>query len=530
MHINKFMTKRMKRNLLIALLFGCGWMLTGCETPQPKPAESKSIVILYEDDAHCAIEGYAKMRGLKDAILSADTSYVAVVSSGDFINGQLLGSYSHGQYIMDVMKLVGYDAVTLGNHEFDFGVPTMHKLLNQLNTAVVSTNLYSYGASAPEFTPYTIKQYGNKQVAFVGVTTPEAMESLPYSFFDEDGRQLYDMRTKDVFNLVQAAVDQARKDGADYVILLSHLGEETSDTGVDANTLIAATRGIDAVLDGHTHSVIRCRMVANIDGDSVPVSQAGAEFVNIGHLWINKEGKMAFRLIADADNPYTNDQVKAAADSIYTLLNQATSRKVAHVDFDMTVKDADGVWITRHRECTMGNLVADAFRAAMKADIGLVNGGAMRGNFKAGDINYGHVYAVLPHDNYLCLIRATGAQIQTMLNRCCAKCPAEEGQFPHVAGLKYTIHTASHTVTDVQVLNCATETYEPLDDARTYTIGVSDFYRQGGFYDILHPCPLLSKTEQGCRDVLADYLEKTLHGLIPDDYRNTQGRITILDD
>lgn len=522
--------KRMKKNLLIGLLVGCGWMLAGCETPSPKPAEAKSIVILYEDDAHCVIEGYAKMRGLKDAILSADTSYVAVVSSGDFINGQLLGSYSHGQYVVDVMKLAGYDAVTPGNHEFDFGVPTMHKLLDQLHTSVVSANLYAYGASAPELPPFTIKQYGNKQVAFVGVTTPETMESVPYTFFDEDGHQLYDMRTKDVFDLVQAAVNQARKDGADYVILLAHLGEEKSETGVDTHTLIAATRGIDAVLDGHTHSVIRCRMEANIDGDSVPVSQAGAEFVNIGHLWISKEGKMDFRLIADADNPYINDQVKAAADSIYTLLNQATSRKVAHVDFDMTVKDADGVGITRHRECTMGDLVADAFRAAMKADIGLVNGGAMRGNFKAGDINYGQVYAALPHDNYLCLISATGAQIQTMLNRCCAKCPAEEGQFPQVAGLKYTIHTVSHTVTDVQVLDSATETYEPLDEARTYTIGVSDFYKQGGFYETLHPCPTLSKTEQRCRDVFADYLENTLHGLIPDDYRNPQGRITMLED
>ena len=230
------------------------WLLTSCETDNnhafDPSAVKKSVVILYENDVHCGIDGYTQMRGLRDAIVRSDTSVVGMVSAGDFLQGDLAGAISHGKYVVDIMKNMGYDAVTLGNHEFDYGVPRMQELLPQINAPVVCVNLTKYGDPTPMYPGYVIKQYGKKRIAFVGICTPETMHSEAYSFFDKDGNQTYDLHTAECFTMVQDAVDKARKEGADHVVLLSHLGEATSDTGVDSHTMVAKTRGIDAVLDG----------------------------------------------------------------------------------------------------------------------------------------------------------------------------------------------------------------------------------------------------------------------------------------
>jgi len=172
--------------------------------------DQKSIVILFENDVHCGIDGYTKLAGLRDAIASADTAYVGVTSSGDFINGGVAGAISRGQYIVDIMRSVGYDAIGLGNHEFDFGTPRLLELMPQAGVPVICANLFKAGGTQPIFPACTMKTFGQKRVAFIGVCTPESMQAEAYSFYDKDGRQLYDMRTKDVFRLVQAAGDSVR--------------------------------------------------------------------------------------------------------------------------------------------------------------------------------------------------------------------------------------------------------------------------------------------------------------------------------
>ena len=127
------------------------------------------------------------------------------------------------------------------------------------------------------------------------------------------------------------------------------------------------------------------------------------------------------------------------------------------------------------------------------------------------------------------MIEATGQQIMDMLVKCTANCPGLDGSFPQVSGMKYTIHTASHTVTDVQVENASGQ-YEPLELAKKYTIATTDYYENGGFYYVLKDCRLVEPGEQLSRDVLADYLEKDLKGVVGDEYRTVQGRITIVND
>jgi 2',3'-cyclic-nucleotide 2'-phosphodiesterase (5'-nucleotidase family) len=224
----------MKKNLCILLL--TVGALIGCSTGQhvARQQHQKSIVVLYENDVHGQIDGYPKLAGLRDAISQSDTAWTAVVSCGDYLSGGVACSLKKGEYIVTLMNSVGYDAVTLGNHEYDFGMPRLMELLPGLNTSAVCVNLYDYQGTEPLMAPYVIRQYGNQRVAFVGVSTPESMDAEAYSFFDDKGRQLYDLHTKETYQMVQQAADKARKEGADYVIVLAHLGELESETGVDS--------------------------------------------------------------------------------------------------------------------------------------------------------------------------------------------------------------------------------------------------------------------------------------------------------
>jgi len=522
------------RYILLSIL---SLFLFACERENlPDPdQDNKSIVILSDNDVHCSIDGYTRMAGLYDAIAASDTAWVASVSCGDYLQGGTAGALSRGQYIVDVMKEVAFDAVTLGNHEFDYGMPRMQELMLEIGTTVVCANLYKYGTSVALFSPYVIKEYGTRSVAFVGVTTPESMSGESYSFYDNDGNQTYDLRTDDVYNLVQAAVDEARGKGADYVVVLSHLGEEQPAIGMTSHQLIANTRGIDAVLDGHSHSVVPHEEVANLDGKKIPVSQTGTQFANVGKLVISVDGTITTSLIPVEDIPYERASVSAAIDRVHQEMDQKTARKIAHSDFDLIMRDADGNRVIRRAETNLGDLLTDAVRHTLEAQIGLFNGGGFRSGISAGTITYGDIVNAQPFDDHLSKFEATGAQILSMLEQCTNikdkdGNDAYDGQFPQVSGLRYTIHQRSHTVSDVAVLDDASGNWISIDPAGRYTIASSDYYARGGFYDTLKDCKQLFYSTGLVRDALSDFMEKTLGGVVPAIYAGPQERITVVDD
>jgi 2',3'-cyclic-nucleotide 2'-phosphodiesterase (5'-nucleotidase family) len=164
----------------------------------------------------------------------------------------------------------------------------------------------------------------------------------------------------------------------------------------------------------------------------------------------------------------------------------------------------------------------------MQADIAFQNGGGIRSDLPAGNITYGNIVSLDPFDNTMCKIEATGAQILEMLTKCTRLVPQEDGSFPQCSGIKYTIHSASHTISDVAVLQ-DDGTYKPLDPAGKYTLAVSSYYKGGGYYDIFKDCRVLRQTGIITRDILSDYLEKTLNGKVPQAYAQPQGRITIVE-
>lgn len=524
------------RTASLLVLIGFLSLATSCSKednavgPPTVPTPAKSIVILYENDVHCAIDGYTRMAGLRDAIVKADTAYVGVVSVGDFLNGGVSGVLNQGQYIVDIMRSVGYDAVTLGNHEFDFGMPRVQQLMPLIQAPVVCANLYQAGADRPMYPTFIMKQYGQKRIGFVGVCTAESMRTESYAFYDKQGNMLYDLCPQTMTALVQQSVDSAYAAGADYVVLLSHLGELTVANGVNSHDMVSQTHGIDMVLDGHTHTVVPHAEQANQEGRPIGITQTGTQFANIGKLVITPDGRFLTELIPMKDvEGMESARVTATTDSVKTLMEGLTSAVVGQCDFELTVNDASGNRVASKAETNLGDLVSDAFRARMQADIGLENGGGLRSSIPAGDITFGDVIGAVPFFNVMCKIEVTGEMLLNMLSQCTARFPAKESIFPHVSGMKYTIHSVSHTISDVLVLNRQTNDYEPLDMQAKYTVACTDYYRSGGFYRTLVNADLLEQTSETQYETLAWFIREQLHKRVGDEYRYSQGRVTVVE-
>ena len=194
------------------------------------------------------------------------------------------------------------------------------------------------------------------------------------------------------------------------------------------------------------------------------------------------------------------------------------------------VSDENDQWIVRGEETNAGDLVADAYRHAMKADIGFENGGGIRNDIYAGDISYGNIIGMLPYDNTLRRIAVTGMQLEAMLTRCTALVPILDGNFPQCSGLRFTIHSKSHTVSNIEVLQ-ENGQYAPLDLHHTYSVALTNYNHEGGgFFDSFKTCPVLFESSLRYYEALSDYLRNVLGGNTGKTYAQPQGRIRIVAD
>jgi 2',3'-cyclic-nucleotide 2'-phosphodiesterase (5'-nucleotidase family) len=200
-----------------------------CSFPMSAFAEQGGdIVILYENDVHCEIDGYSVLSALRNE-LKKEYEHVGIVTSGDYLQGGSLGSISKGEYIVRLMNLVGYDAIALGNHEFDYGLERLYELSEMLDTKPVCANFKKIGEGEC-FDPYTVVSYGEVKIAYIGITTPTTTEStsFPTQFVDENNNPIYTFSKDDLAAVVQENIDKARAEGADFVIALSHLGDHVT--------------------------------------------------------------------------------------------------------------------------------------------------------------------------------------------------------------------------------------------------------------------------------------------------------------
>ncbi len=536
----------MKKRFLIGFIVFC--LLTSVMTIVPYAAETEEIVILFENDVHCSVDGYAKLAAMKEE-LSATADYVGVVSSGDFVQGGSLGVVSKGEYIVNIMNLVGYDAVTPGNHEFDYKIDRLHELSSMLHAPVVCANFKKIGEEETVFKPYTIVSYRETDIAYIGITTPDTItSSSPAQFKNEAGEYIYSFSGDNLYETVQKNIDAAEKEGADYIVALSHLGTESVYEEWSVQTLIQNTTGLDVVLDGHSHSTVEKLIVNDKEGNAVTVASTGTTFANIGKLTISG-GEIKTELIPVETYEKTDTEVTSYISQINEEYAKLGERKIGVSEINLTTLDESGNRIIRKAETNLGDLCADAYRVITGADIGMVNGGGIRANIDVGDITFNEILGVFPFGNKTCVSEVTGQQVVDMLEYGLIVYPEENGSFQHVSGITFDFdpqieHSikldenqefvcieGARRVSNVKVLDKETGEYLPIDPLGKYTLASHSYLlmEYGGGATMFKDSKLLSDTGILDVELLENYITENLNGIVGAEYAESQNRINVLD-
>ena len=493
--------------LTAAMVLGAGAPALAAETPD------QEIIILYTNDVHCGVTdniGYAGL-ALYEKQMKEETPYVALVDAGDAIQGAPIGTLSEGGDIVSIMNQVGYDFAIPGNHEFDYGMDRLLELSDQLNCGYYSCNFTDLRTGESVFEPYKIKDFGQVQVAFVGATTPESFtKSTPKYFQDDSGNYIYgfceDETGQALYSRIQETVDEARTAGADYVILVGHLGNAGITPRWASQAVVANTDGIDAVIDGHSHETVASTTLKNKDGEDVLLTQTGTKLADIGKMTIGTDGTITAELVdqvtgGEAGASYTvqrGDSLSRIAKrelgsyNLWNVIYEAnrdqlsnpnvirpgqvltipgsqtaeggkaedpqTAQFIANIEaqfqetlntvlattsVDLTVNDpATGERRVRSGETNLGDLTADAYRYVLGAEIGFSNGGGIRDSIAAGNITYNDTLRVFPFGNMGCVAEVTGQQIKDALEMGARNYPEENGALQQVSGLTYTIDSS----------------------------------------------------------------------------------------
>ena len=260
--------------------------------------ENKDVVVFSTNDSMGASNDNLSYAGIKLYLnnFDRDTNYVTLVDTGNFSGGSEIAEKSKGKSSIEIMNAMGYDLVVPGTSEFDYGIATFLENMEALDATVICCNMLDIKNNSLAFLPYVIYEYGDTKIAYVGVTSPEVMynDRNHDKFFDENGEQLYyffeDETGETLYAQVQSAVDVAKEEGADKVVLLAHLGIEDVEPMWSSTTIIANTSGIDGVVDGHSMEILESGLSINKNGAVVPLVQAGSRLSNLGVMNITKDG------------------------------------------------------------------------------------------------------------------------------------------------------------------------------------------------------------------------------------------------
>ena len=469
--------------------------------------EKSEVTILYTNDVHTYIDKqapeltYAAIAALKQSYQDAGKK-VLLVDAGDHVQGTAYGSMDQGASIIELMNAAGYDVATPGNHEFDYGMDRAKELMRDADFPYLSCNWVDLRTNLRVLPEIKVFVRGGVRIAFVGITTPETFtKSTPAYFMNkaqtkyiydilggEDGQKLY--------SAVQKAVDKA-KCLADVVIGLGHLGVDPSSSPWTSEEVIAHTTGFDAFIDGHSHTVMENKQVADASGRLVTLTQTGSYFANVGEMTIAPDGTISTRLVStyDQEDPAVAAEQAAWVSSVDEMLGE----KIAVADTKFYITDpATGKRRIRSGETNLGDFVADGIYTyfneveQLHCDIAIMNGGGIRSDEDAGYWTFKTCKQVSPFGNVACLMSVTGKQIQDALEFAARFAGAEgkeNGGFLQVAGATYEIHTdipntvqtddknvwigsatGTPRVQNVKIYDRANGTYVPLDENKTYAL------------------------------------------------------------
>ena len=552
-------------NKLITLLLTLVLLVSGyaiAEVPQTEGLRH-DVLVLFTSDVHCGVDqnfGYAGLQAVKDAAVAAG-DHVLLADIGDSIQGEPIGLLSEGEAIIEMMNQIGYDVAIPGNHEFDYGMERFLFLADEAEFPYVSCNFNFEGELV--FEPYVMREFDGIKVAFVGVTTPEALyTSTPRFFQDDDGSFIYGfMQSGDgaaLYETVQKSVDDARSKGADYVILLAHLGNAAASSPFTYADVIGNTTGIDAVLDGHSHDTDRVVMM-NRGGNAVVRQACGTKLSGIGWLRISAADGSVDTGLYTWNNAISapsllniQNEMASKVDEALETLESTLDQVIGTSYVDLTVNDpvavddsGTPVRIIRNAETNLGDLTADAFLARSGADVAIVCGGNIRKSIPRGDITMKDMLVTLPFGLRVCTVEATGQQILDALEWGARNVPGENGGFMQVAGMTYEIHTYIENSCgedengfftgvegEYRVQNVLINS-EPLEPERFYRLASIDYtlLDHGDGYTCFDGARVIWDTDILDCQMVADYIQENLNGIVGEDYENPygQGRIVAVE-
>lgn len=556
-------------------------------------AQDGAIVILHTNDVHCAVGepnqdgntplGYAALASyLKDRRTVFGSGNVTLVDAGDAVQGKVIGTLTKGEALIDIMNTCGYEYVIPGNHEFDFGMAQFEHLVSMAKATYLSCNFTDNRTGTPtlRFKPYILQAYGQDngsqtKIAYIGVTTPATLSAAtPRSFWrsEEDHTCVYgfheDESGESLANAVQDAVDAVHSEGADYVVLLAHLGQGGSPTQWRSDTLAQRCSGIDVVIDGHSHEEY-VQVVQDKNGKDVIISQTGTQFSSVGQVVINPasgtisastphyEATLLREARHEEDPDYVAEAVFGREEATQGIINDRlkdveaqTGIKVGTSLYDLYAYESDNhTWAVRSHETNLGDFVADAYlyyasNNGVIADLAIVNGGGVRANLSAGEITAGDLINVNPFNNQLCYTDVNGQDLLDALEISVSSYPDPLGDFLQVSeGLtviaRSDISSPVHFENNVATIDAnATRRIlhaklygTDIDPAKTYKLVSHSYYLidGGGAYSMLNKNPVTLLDLDNA--ALAEYLKINLKGMIGDGYANPtgSGRITFQD-
>ena len=526
--------------------------------------EADDIIILYTNDIHAGINenlGLDTLAAVKKDLME-ETPYVTLVDNGDAVQGNYICAASKGVAIIQAMNEAGYDYCILGNHEFDYKIEGLIDMLEEADAKYLNCNITYTGSGEDPFAgmePYAIENYGGTKVAFVGVDTPAAIFSSTPAYFMEDGEYVIDFSSgedgKALYAAVQSAVDSARAEGAEYVILMAHLGYIAEVEAYSSPNVISNTTGIDVVLDGHSHSVIEGQFIDNADGEPVLLTSTGEKLANIGKLTISADGTISTELISEYDKK--DAEMTAWLENLEDVYEGILGEPLFTLEKTLSLDDENGIRVIRARETGLGNFVADAYRIVMEADIGMCNGGGIRASLEAGDVSQIDLISVNPFGNSLCVIEVSGQELLDAFEYYYRKVIVDfiqedgtvidDGSFMSLSGVKVVIDAneeSSIVVDENDYLVSVGDTrkvkeafvleegeYVPIDPEAIYTVATSNYIAKNGGSGmglLFADNNIVIDSAMTDYEALIAYATEYLNGDLSE-YFETEGRITVLE-
>jgi len=427
------------------------------------PRAQAALTFLQINDVYATtpidgVGGLARVATIKRR-LAAGGHPVILALAGDFLSPSVASSVFKGEQMVAALNAAGLDLATFGNHEFDFGVAVLAKRMSESTFQWVVSNVVDgrTGGAIGNSVPYVLRDIGGFKVGFVGLclTTSQIAPGVRGDF-----------RFVDPMRAAAQYIPLLRRRGANVIVAITHL------TFAEDRALVARFPQIDLVIGGHEHFPI-----ASVENHAL-ISKAGSDAKFVARIDINRApggGVERFYELMPVTGaiPDEPDTAKVVADYESRLGKELD----AVVGSTSTPLDATGARLTQ--ETALGNLVADALRADVDADVGLANAGGVRGDrvYPAGPITRRTLLAMHPFGNVVCKIAVSGRVLLDALNSGVSKLPAAAGQFPQVSGVTMKVDVRGppgNRLSEVRVNG------EPLDVNKTYTVGLPDFVQKGG--------------------------------------------------